>query len=294
MKMFREQLILLLAVISLVPSTSWSAHNYFRSFNRSGRFLDSLPKDCGKIPANVIHLDRIAGGINAIAGQYPPYVQIYYQYQFSSRPNFFCGGTLLTERHVITAGHCAEHDVSDGDKWFITATYKRSQINGINVIKRCLSKKYNNIEDDDYFHDVAILKLEESVGFTELVQPACLTDRPIADNEQIFSIGLGYTNSSKDLEGILQVLPVNKMACNYTLIDNSRVCFKSNNPRYVGDSCKGDSGGGLFAVRGTKLVLVAMTSFGPDRCESGFQGYSVNADVYQLYEDIEDLLAECA
>ena len=43
---------------------------------------------------------RIVGGSDASQGEFPWMVSI------TRRGGHFCGGTLITKNHVLTAGHC--------------------------------------------------------------------------------------------------------------------------------------------------------------------------------------------
>jgi secreted trypsin-like serine protease len=48
---------------------------------------------------------RIIGGNAARAGQFPFAAAISVQ---TANSKFFCGGSLLTQKHVLTAGHCVD------------------------------------------------------------------------------------------------------------------------------------------------------------------------------------------
>lgn len=58
---------------------------------------------CGM--SNATH-SRVVGGLPAQANAWPWIALIGYRSAFEARPNFLCGGTLITQRHVLTAAHC--------------------------------------------------------------------------------------------------------------------------------------------------------------------------------------------
>lgn len=63
---------------------------------------------------------RIIGGDRAEAGQFPWQVSVLID------DMYFCGGSLISENWVLTAGHCVE----DGSEWVIRAGSLRPQSGG--------------------------------------------------------------------------------------------------------------------------------------------------------------------
>lgn len=54
--------------------------------------------DCGRIQSR--RLGKVVGGQEAREGEFPWMVSI------TRRGGHFCGGSILTDRHILTAGHC--------------------------------------------------------------------------------------------------------------------------------------------------------------------------------------------
>lgn len=56
---------------------------------------------------------RIVGGSEAPAGSFPWFALLGRENQFFNeiKLKFFCGGSLITSRHVLTAAHCIENDL---------------------------------------------------------------------------------------------------------------------------------------------------------------------------------------
>lgn len=54
----------------------------------------------------------IAGGTDALADEFPFMAVLVWQSQPDSSPDFSCGGTLVSEKFVLTAAHCTSLDGS--------------------------------------------------------------------------------------------------------------------------------------------------------------------------------------
>ena len=63
---------------------------------------------CGKLPQNRFPSGRIIGGKEALPHQYPWMVKLGSAHNDTCGR---CGGTLISNKHVITAGHCVDEDL---------------------------------------------------------------------------------------------------------------------------------------------------------------------------------------
>lgn len=63
---------------------------------------------CGM--SNASHT-RIVGGVNAQLGAWPWIAVLGYSSSTDNVPRFQCGGTLITQQHIITAGHCIKDNL---------------------------------------------------------------------------------------------------------------------------------------------------------------------------------------
>jgi len=144
----------------------------------SSASISSLRNVCGKALRSG---GLIVGGGSAAEGTFPWLGIMCYG---SSRQKCFCGATLITNDHAITAAHCfrpKKEDEVENPFWPTVSIH----FGGINLksgdfqskrIKDVFIHEDWKIErrDESYDADIAILRLSSSVIFGRNVQPICL------------------------------------------------------------------------------------------------------------------------
>ncbi|CAF3745911.1 unnamed protein product [Rotaria sp. Silwood1] len=108
---------------------------------------------------------RIVGGVEAIAHSWPWIVSL------QSRDHF-CGGTLIDNRHVLTAAHC----ISSTNFRVIAGLHRRTDVNGPRsqnrrVLRVFVHEQYNSRTEAN---DIALVRLAQPVQFNNYVSAICL------------------------------------------------------------------------------------------------------------------------
>ncbi|XP_062706302.1 uncharacterized protein LOC109417777 isoform X4 [Aedes albopictus] len=230
----------------------------------------SKDRGCGISLAKQTAQRRIVGGDDAGFGSFPwqAYIRI-----GSSR----CGGSLISRRHVVTAGHCVARatprqvHVTLGD-YVINSAVEPLPAYTFGVRSINVHPYFKFTPQADRF-DVAVLTLERTVHFMPHIAPICLPEK----NEDFlgkfgWAAGWGALNPGSRLR------PKTLQAVDVPVLDN-RVCerwHRSNGINVViypemlcagyrgggKDSCQGDSGGPLMHEKSGRWYLIGIVSAG--------------------------------
>ena len=184
----------------------------------------------------------------------------------------FCGGTIISSIHVITAAHCVE-DVAYGT--VINAVYDTTLHTASHRSKTVYRIDLHN-EYDFPHNDIAVLTLlepvEDDVAFAKIRynKPPFYID--------VHTVGWGL-NEDGFVQDHLQYANGTLLSPNECEVDDSVLCVLA-----IGDSvCQGDSGTGLYD---SEDRLVGVTSYTYGGCiESIGDGYA------SLWYQIEFLCA---
>ncbi|XP_070505173.1 uncharacterized protein [Chironomus tepperi] len=236
---------------------------------------------------------NIIGGKHVTRGDFP-WVAVL----STSSGDYFCGGTLVTSRKVVTAGHCihdkhAKKPTLAGEIIVQLGAYDLDR--KIEVGRFPYAVQSINVHPDwntltqAYDADIAVLVLDSEVTFSGYIQPICLVQALTATSAST-GVVVGYGKSedvTKKHENIPKILEMPIHSNEDCFLKNYLLATLSSKRTFCGGTgagvgvCSGDSGSGLFVTNGTTYYLRGIVS-------SSLRGgpYGCDVDTYAVFTDV--------
>ncbi|XP_050543038.1 venom serine protease-like isoform X2 [Daktulosphaira vitifoliae] len=228
--------------------------------------INSSACDCGKRNKPLTQDQDLNGGTTGV-NEFPLMASLI----DSRTANLFCGATIISKHHALTAAHClnfanpyqigllvGDHDVTKGND---------TDSARLLVVTEIYMHPFFNMSSRT--HDLAIVETHEVIPFSSKVGPACLPFRYIDKDfvgETVEVLGWGTINFGGPISDTLQktflkVVPISRCTSHYKYAaDRDHMCtfFPKT------DSCQVDSGGPLIWTDPSngKLTIVGVISFG--------------------------------
>ncbi|KAG0436854.1 hypothetical protein HPB47_017725 [Ixodes persulcatus] len=147
--------------------------------------------DCGvqQIQPVLDPEERIVGGAKAVPGSWPWHAQL-------RVVRDYCSGVLISDRHVLTAAHCAEQLRPRILRVHLGAHLRSAPVEGqvyLHVKEICVHPGYNGRLPTNMVPDIAIIELVEKVNMTTTIQPVCLpkSGEELPEGSKLYATGWG-------------------------------------------------------------------------------------------------------
>ncbi|XP_045523724.1 proclotting enzyme-like isoform X3 [Pieris brassicae] len=271
---------------------------------------------CGKVVRNSPN-PLVVNGKPTLEGQWPWQIALYQTQTVDNK--YICGGTLVSHKHVITAAHCVtrKESVRVVNKNTLTVYLGkhnlRTTVDGVQIRlvgEIIVHPRYNA---SSFSRDLGILKLRESVQYTDYVRPVCLWPDDLVDLNNVIGktgsvVGWGFDETGVATEELTLVeMPVvDHLTCirsyseffsRFTSDDTYCAGFrdgissggKIKNKRT--SVCNGDSGGGMvFRMQGMwylrGLVSLSVAKHNEYRCDTSH--YVIFTDLAKFLPWLKD------
>ncbi|CAG7822945.1 unnamed protein product [Allacma fusca] len=247
-----------------------------------GLFSPLVSKDCRCGMSNNPH--RIINGETSAIGAWPWMAVIALLIPDPSDPGRtiykgFCGGSVINDRYILTAAHCAEYMKIFGLNTFriilgdnlIDGTSSTRQVISVAQVK--IHPKYNN---ETVNYDVALVRLVKTITYNDNIQPICLgqAGSPFPNkNVTVAGWGLTVAGISSSASNALKDTTIQ-------VLSNAECVRIFNDPTFnpgamictftkATNACNGDSGGPLMFRRVSSKIYkqIGIVSYGIDACK---------------------------
>ena len=231
----------------------------------------------------------LVGGSFAKKHEFPWMVRIYSD--IPDTDTYSCGGTLIANNLVLTAGHCLFNGVEKANT--IRLYFGKHDLSIVNEpaeIYRGVSDPADIQIHPDFYasantnFDFGIIRLQEPVPLSEAIKPIrlplpsmCTKDSLYFDDmdmvdgcQEAVATGWGRPGPADYMTFVLKKIDVSVVPfwhCTSNFINDyftkAKICASGNKGQ---QTCRGDSGGPLMCQHGDYQYLFGVTSYGSINC----------------------------
>jgi len=235
---------------------------------------------------------NIVGGKDAIPYSWPWQVALFKQ-PANGNAYQFCGGALISNQWVMTAGHCFYKNDQNLQQYSIRlGVFNKANLNeaGEQVVGVSEIRIHPQYDPRTTSFDITLLKLDRPVSFTDHISPVCLPttlNEPLPQTGSgIFVTGWGATREggagSQTLQQVtVPVVSTNECKAAYPGAIFENVMFCAGLKQGGKDSCQGDSGGPVvFQETNGQWRQIGITSWGNGCAEPNYYGVYSKVSAY--------------
>ncbi|KAM3823743.1 serine protease 27-like [Vipera latastei] len=250
------------------------------------------------------YLDRIVGGKDSRDGEWP------WQVSIKLNGEHHCGGSLVTDRWIITASHCFSLINNPSNFTVLVGALKLSDPGPHSIIasvKRIILNP--TYEGDSRVGDIALIQLEQRLPLAQHISPICVPNANInfPPGQKCWVTGWGNIRSKEGRQNsdILQKLEVPIISikkCNTLYRQDSKqpratreikedmICagFAAGQR----DACQGDSGGPLACRMEDFWFIAGVVSWGDGCAQKNRPGVYARVSYYHqwIHSQIPELI----
>uniref|UniRef100_H0WNG6 Serine protease 22 n=1 Tax=Otolemur garnettii TaxID=30611 RepID=H0WNG6_OTOGA len=247
------------------------------------------PPACGKPQ----QLNRIVGGQDSADAEWPWVVSI------QKNGTHHCAGSLLTNRWVVTAAHCFKGNLDKPSlfsvllgAWQLGHPGPRSQKVGVAWVLPHPRYSWKEAERAD----IALVRLEHPIQFSERILPICLPDSSIhlSEDADCWIVGWGSIHDGVSLPHPqtlqkLKVPIIDRETCNRLYWRGAGQAAITEDMLCAGyleggrDACLGDSGGPLMCQVDGSWLLTGVISWGEGCAERNRPGVYISLPAHRSW-----------
>lgn len=228
----------------------------------------------------------IVGGTVADPGYWPWQVAV-----LDRKKRLICGGTLISNEFILTAAHCVTNYMN-----IVAGEYNLIEKEGYEQERRVVRAfKHPQYNKNNVDNDIALLKVDPPLEYTQKVWPACLPEPSEELKPELIAkiVGWGAYSYQRQPDGKPQVLRDDTLRQADVPVVDFEECknsygddLESHHVICAGykeggaDSCAGDSGGPLLIEKDNRWHVYGVTSFGDECGKEGKYGIYSKTSAY--------------